>query len=66
MSAGRRTDWRMRQTVDAIAALVRRGELDTRGGARAMLEHLVPLHVARRVLGIHPRRTPHFTQGARI
>lgn len=45
-----RQDWNMRQTVDIIAGRLDRREIDAATAARVLREHMVPLHVAQRVI----------------
>lgn len=46
-----RTDWVTRHLVDIVASAVRRGDLTTSTAAQKLREHMVPQHVALRVLG---------------
>ena len=46
-----RTDWVMRHLVDIVTAAVRRGDLTVTTAAQQLRAHMVPQHVALRVLG---------------
>lgn len=46
----RRTDWTMRTFCDVVQGRIRTGHLTTTRAAHLLREHMVPLHVARRVI----------------